>query len=81
MCAKSAARRSIVRDPRSPENRASREEAVHEALQQTRTKEVIAWIKTKLGDTVRSTRQIAYRAAKAALMAAKESKGATKPGL
>ena len=38
ICAKSAGRRSIVRDPRSPENRASRAEAVREALQQTTKK-------------------------------------------
>jgi hypothetical protein len=54
------------------------QEVVHETLQQTKTKEVIAWIRTKLGETVGSKRRIAYRAAKALLMAANNSKGATK---
>ena len=37
------------------------QEVVHEALQKTKTRDVIAWIKTKLGHTVGSKRRIAYR--------------------
>jgi hypothetical protein len=44
------------------------QEAVHQTLQKTKTQDVIAWIKTKLGDTVRSKRRIAYQSAKASLM-------------
>jgi hypothetical protein len=54
------------------------QEVVHETLQKTRTREVIAWIKTKLGDTVGSKRRIAYRAAKASLKNANKSRSATK---
>jgi hypothetical protein len=46
------------------------QKVVHETLEKTRTREVIAWIKSKLGDTVGSKRRIAYQAAKAALTAA-----------
>ena len=46
------------------------QEVVQEALDKTRTRDVIAWIKGKLGDTVGSKRRIAYQAAKVALMAA-----------
>jgi hypothetical protein len=54
------------------------QEVVHETLTKTRTREVIAWIKEKLGDTVGSKRRIAYQAAKASLTAANESKSETK---
>ena len=40
------------------------QEVLHEALQRTRTVDVMAWIKIKLGDTVGSKRRIAYQAAK-----------------
>jgi len=54
------------------------QEVVHETLQQTKTKEILAWIKSKLGETVGSKRRIAYRAAKVLLMAENNPKGATK---
>ncbi len=54
------------------------QEVVHEALQTTRTIDVIAWIKTKLGDTVGSKRRIAYQAVRASLTDANKSKSATK---
>jgi hypothetical protein len=54
------------------------QEVVHEALQTTRTIDVIAWIKTKLGDTVGSKRRIAYQAVRASLTGANKSKSATK---
>ena len=55
------------------------QEVVHETLHKTRTREVVAWIKTKLGNTVGSKRRIAYQAARAALGAANKSKSETKP--
>ncbi len=39
----------------------STEEVVHEALQKVKTREVNAWIKTKLGLTVGSKRRLAYQ--------------------
>ena len=54
------------------------QEVVHEALQKTRTIDVIAWIKTKLGDTVGSKRRIAYQAAKESLTDANKPKSETK---
>jgi hypothetical protein len=54
------------------------QEVVHETLQKTRTRDVAAWIKTKLGSTVGSKRRIAYQAAKAALRGTNKSKSATK---
>jgi hypothetical protein len=54
------------------------QEVVHEALQRTRTIDVIAWIKTKLGETVGSKRRIAYQAARASLTDANKPKSATK---
>jgi hypothetical protein len=54
------------------------QEVVHEALQKTRTREVIAWIKANLGDTVGSKRRIAYQAAKKSVTKAKKRKGGTK---
>jgi hypothetical protein len=53
------------------------DEVVHEALQKTRTIDVIAWVKTKLGETVGSKRRIAYQAVKASLRDANEPKSAT----
>ena len=55
------------------------QEVVHEALQKTRTRDVIAWIKTKLGNTVGSKRRIAYQAAEASVTDANKSKSETKP--
>jgi hypothetical protein len=55
------------------------QDVVHEALQKTKTKDVIAWIKTKLGTTVGSKRRAAYRAAAARHPAADESGSETKP--
>ena len=55
------------------------QEVVHEALQKTRTRDVIAWIKTKLGNTVGSKRRIAYQAARKSLKDANKSKSETKP--
>jgi hypothetical protein len=55
------------------------QEVVHESLHKTRTRDVLTWIKTKLGDTVGSKRRIAYQAARAALGAASKSKNETKP--
>lgn len=40
------------------------QEVVHEALLKTKTKEVLAWVRTKLGDTVGSKRRTAYQAAR-----------------
>ena len=54
------------------------QEVVHEALQKTRTIDVIAWIKTKLGETVGSKRRIAYQAARASLTDANKPKSETK---
>jgi hypothetical protein len=53
------------------------QEVVHEALQKTRTIDVIAWIKSKLGETVGSKRRIAYQAVKASLTDANKPKSAT----
>jgi hypothetical protein len=38
------------------------QEVVHEALEKTKTKEVLQWFKTRLGETVGSKRRIAYQA-------------------
>jgi hypothetical protein len=53
------------------------QDMVHEALQKTRTIDVIVWIKMQLGETVRSKRCVAYRAARAPT-AANKPKCATK---
>jgi hypothetical protein len=53
------------------------QEVVHEALQKTRTRDVIAWIKSKLGETVGSKRRIAYQAVRASLTDANKPKSAT----
>jgi hypothetical protein len=59
---------------------AERSQAViHEALQNVKTREVIAWIKTKLGPTVGSKRRQAYPPAKKSKTARNESKSETKP--
>lgn len=55
------------------------QEVVHEALQKTKTVDVIAWIKTRLGQTVGSKRRIAYQVAKASLPRANKPERATKP--
>ena len=55
------------------------QEVVHEALQKTKTRDVITWVKTKLGETVGSKRRIAYQAAKASLPSANKPKHVTKP--
>jgi hypothetical protein len=55
------------------------QEVVHEALRTTRTDDVIAWIKAKLGATVGSKRRLAYRAPAARLTTTAESKTETKP--
>jgi hypothetical protein len=51
---------------------------VHEALQKTKTEDVIAWVKTKLGATVGSKRRVAYRASAAQHTASDESERETK---
>jgi hypothetical protein len=53
-------------------------EVVHEALRTVKTREVIAWIKTKLGPTVGSKRHQAYPSAKRSNTARNESKSETK---
>jgi hypothetical protein len=55
------------------------QEVVHETLHTTRTRDVLTWIKTKLGNTVGSKRRIAYQVARAALKDANSSKSETKP--
>jgi hypothetical protein len=55
------------------------EGVVHEALQKVKTREVIAWIKTKLGPTVGSKRRLAYRSVEASKPKRNESKSETKP--
>ena len=55
------------------------QEVIHEALQQTRTRDVIAWIKARLGNTLGSKRRIAYQAVGTTLPHANEPKGVTKP--
>ncbi len=55
------------------------QEVVHEALQKTKTIDVIAWIKTKLGETVGSKRRTAYQAARASNADASKPESATTP--
>jgi hypothetical protein len=55
------------------------QEVVHDALQQTRTRDVIAWIKEKLGTTLASKRRIAYQASSAPLTAKNKQKTEIKP--
>ena len=47
-------------------------------LRQTKTRDVIAWIKSRLGNTLASKRRNAYRAVAASVSDANESKGETK---
>jgi hypothetical protein len=54
------------------------QEVVHEALQRTRTEDVIAWIRTKLGATVGSKRRVAYRASTAGDAVTDDSESETK---
>ncbi len=54
------------------------QDVVHDALQKTRTREVIEWIKNKLGTTVGSKRRVAFRAAAAQHTAPHEPKRKTK---
>jgi hypothetical protein len=54
-------------------------EVVHEALQTVKTREVIAWIKTKLGPTMGSKRRQAYPSATKSNTARNEAKSETKP--
>jgi hypothetical protein len=53
------------------------QEVVHKALQTSKTREVVEWIKTKLGATVGSKRRAAYQAVEATTTANK-AKGETK---
>ena len=55
------------------------QEVVHDALQKTRTREVIEWIKDKLGTTVGSKRRIAYQASGPTLADKNKRKSVTKP--
>src|SRR5271166_2182720 len=54
------------------------QEVVHEALRKTKTRDVIAWIKSRLGNTLASKRRNAYQAVAASVSDANESKGETK---
>ena len=54
------------------------QEVVHEALLKTKTRDVIAWIKSRLGNTLASKRRNAYQAVAASVSDANESKGETK---
>ena len=53
------------------------QEVVHEALRKTKTRDVIAWIKSRLGTLWRPNRN-AYQAVAASVSDANESKGETK---
>jgi hypothetical protein len=55
------------------------QEVVQDALEKTKTIDVLSWIKTKLGQTVRSKRCTAYRAAKAVLTPENAPERATEP--
>jgi hypothetical protein len=55
------------------------QEVVHEALQKVKTREVIAWIRTRLGPTVGSKRRLAYQSVVASKRDTNESKSETKP--
>jgi hypothetical protein len=55
------------------------QDVVHDALQKTKTREVIEWIKDKLGTTVGSKRRIAYQASGAPLTDTNKHKSETKP--
>jgi hypothetical protein len=55
------------------------QEAIHSALHTSKTRDIIAWIKSKLGDTFGSKRRTAYRAQKTAGTRPIASKSETKP--
>jgi hypothetical protein len=55
------------------------QDVVHDALQTTRTRDVIEWIKDKLGTTVGSKRRIAYQASDTPPMDTNNNKSETKP--
>ena len=54
-------------------------EVVHEALQNVKTRDVLAWSRTKLGPTVRSKRRLAYQSVHVSNTAPNASKSETKP--
>jgi hypothetical protein len=54
------------------------QEVVHEALRKTKTRHVIEWIKTTLGETLGSKRRIAYQAVGPSIKDVNESKSETK---
>jgi hypothetical protein len=54
------------------------QEVVHEALLKTKTRQILDWIKTKLGPTVGSKRRTAYQASEAASAGANEPESETK---
>jgi hypothetical protein len=55
------------------------QDVIHSALQTCKTREVIAWIKAKLGATVGAKRRTAYRTEKNRVKTASQSHGETKP--
>jgi hypothetical protein len=55
------------------------QEVVHEALQKVKTRDVIAWIKIKLGSTVGSKRRLIYQSVDASNTHRNKSKSETKP--
>jgi hypothetical protein len=55
------------------------QEAVHKALQSSKTADMIGWLKTKLGQTLGSKRRLAYRPPKATTTRTKNSQPDTKP--
>jgi hypothetical protein len=55
------------------------QEVVHKALLTSKTRDTIAWIKAKLGNTLGSKRRLAYQAQKATKATPTASKSATKP--
>src|SRR5262249_11174236 len=54
------------------------QDVVHEALQNVRTRDVVAWIKNRLGPTVGSKRRLAYQSLRASSGTTKKSKTETK---
>jgi hypothetical protein len=54
------------------------QEVVHEALQTSKTRDIVAWIKNKLGDTFGSKRRSAYQAQKQKTTPPSTSKSETK---
>jgi hypothetical protein len=55
------------------------QELVHEALRTSKSRQVLDWIKVKLGETLGSKRRRAYRARNASTTTPTTSKRATKP--